>query len=230
MAPPIVTGAPNTDSSDAYVAAAAALPLAQRALSSAQAKLMIPTISVAVAEQRFDALSQITALKEAANRDFGEISELRRGSEDAVKKRDLARSVAEVKVREGAILKEVHERHNAELVTSVSHEREAAQGTGGFVLIPGTAEGRAHRIRGGEEGPPRRTYMHRDKVEGYGRTVGIEFNTPDTSACYADYLDFIRFALDFKRSALDRDCCTPNLPPTPYTGESLSILCEILLY
>ncbi|KAJ7488531.1 hypothetical protein B0H11DRAFT_1913016 [Mycena galericulata] len=124
MPPPIDIGAPNTDASEAYVAAVAALEQAQRALSSAHAKLMIPTISVAVAEQRLNALcSEITALKEAASRDFDEISQLRRGTEDAVKERDVARSVAEAKLHEVAVLKEVLPRHHAAMVASTANER-----------------------------------------------------------------------------------------------------------
>ncbi|KAJ7488521.1 hypothetical protein B0H11DRAFT_2230060 [Mycena galericulata] len=174
MPPPIDTGVPNTDASDAYVEAAAALELAQRALST---------------------------LKEAASRDLGEINELRRGTEDAAKERDLARSVAEAKVREVAVLKEVHERIRAELDASVSHERERLN--------------------------KEREDLSQDRAQLKAERTAFEAEKKALldEPFYTHDLDFIRFALDFKRSAFDLDHFTPKpvLQPPRYRSVGFSV-------
>ncbi|KAJ7459586.1 hypothetical protein B0H11DRAFT_2316443 [Mycena galericulata] len=92
------TGPPT--GGDPYVSAAATLDQAQRSLSIAQAQLKTPTISVAVAEQRLDALrSEIVALKALVEKDRVEIEGLRKGAADATQARDLARSEAEERIR-----------------------------------------------------------------------------------------------------------------------------------
>ncbi|KAJ7459588.1 hypothetical protein B0H11DRAFT_1924214 [Mycena galericulata] len=99
------TGPPT--GGDPYVSAAAALDQAQRLLSIAHAQLKPPTISVAVAEQRLDALrSEIVALKVLVEKDRVEIEGLRK-ARVAVKERERLAFAAYVKQQRG--MKKEHE-------------------------------------------------------------------------------------------------------------------------
>ncbi|KAJ7431537.1 hypothetical protein B0H11DRAFT_2129981 [Mycena galericulata] len=113
---------PPTDG-DPYVSAAAALDQAQRSLFIAQAQLKTPTISVAVAEQRMEALrSEIVALKVLVERDRVEIEGLRKVAADAKQALDLARSDAEEPAR--VAVKAAHERERLALAASVKNQHK----------------------------------------------------------------------------------------------------------
>ncbi|KAJ7431531.1 hypothetical protein B0H11DRAFT_2129966, partial [Mycena galericulata] len=115
------TGPPT--GGDPYVSAAAALDQAQRSLSIAQAQLKTPTISVAVAEQRMEALrSEIVALKVLVERDRVEIEVLWKVAADATQALDLARSEAEERIRVAA--KAAHDREHLALAVSSKKQRE----------------------------------------------------------------------------------------------------------
>ncbi|KAJ7459631.1 hypothetical protein B0H11DRAFT_2059348 [Mycena galericulata] len=113
------TGPPT--GGDPYVSAAAAVDQAQRSLAIAQAQLKTPTISVAVAEQRLDALrSEIVALKVLVERDRVEIEGLRKVAADATQARDLARSETEERVR--VAVEAVHVRNRLASAVSVKNQ------------------------------------------------------------------------------------------------------------